>query len=717
VKTKPFGTGYLQFLVGLTVLMVTALALGSYAAWYRASNTAGYAVIPLLSTSGDRAISSFNDLHLYPFDSSRMTMAVLKNSARGRWIRVETHDAVHSALLGVALVRDMPVDGSAALEMDWCLYDSPDQIELTLIEKVPATGKRMYYTRPAGSINDGWVLSRFPVKSFSYNAFENPPGFSGRKMNPGQLVQLDIGIFPGPITTMDIRGIRMLWDPGKRWFIGALASMLAVLGLLIPGTFRMRLFDTDNPKGILGAGITGRMTLSLTILALALLHLQGLHPGTLVSNLILAGGTILVSLPGAVTFIPPIRHRLWGIRNFAVWAAAIGAGFHLGLWQAVFATIIIILPALESRDRRLIYLNAIGVLAGIFATLPFELAGNRIIPALVFAALLLLGVILVERILFPAAFRSSASTLKLYEGLFHHVPDGIFTCTDSYRLLTVNPGFENLTGLRRAEIEGRDFRDFILQEDHGVLEAPWVPEEESRTLELRFKTGGAVRHTLTRIQRLIDRGVPYGFQAIATDITRQKALEEQLRAMNESLYGMSMQDSLTGIANRRMFDEHLEKEWQRAYRHSSRIALVFMDIDHFKTYNDTYGHPAGDRCLCRIAEELSRFGRRSGELLARHGGEEFALILPQISAPELEQLCQQLILSIDELGIPHDASPVSTRVSISVGCAWRSGFYDSMTALIAEADEALYEAKHCGRRQAVVRAPKCGLEDSAAPSE
>ena len=172
---------------------------------------------------------------------------------------------------------------------------------------------------------------------------------------------------------------------------------------------------------------------------------------------------------------------------------------------------------------------------------------------------------------------------------------------------------------------------------------------------------------------------------------------QELAEANRQLEMLSNTDGLTNIGNRRIFDKTLIQEWNRALRAETPLALVMLDIDHFKQFNDLYGHLAGDGCLQSLAYALAQSGRRSGELVARYGGEEFVILLPNIdqaSAYEVAQHVQQLILS---LALPH-AQTATGIVSVSIGVASLIPSSEQQPAkLVQLADAALYEAKLSGR--------------------
>jgi diguanylate cyclase (GGDEF)-like protein len=170
-----------------------------------------------------------------------------------------------------------------------------------------------------------------------------------------------------------------------------------------------------------------------------------------------------------------------------------------------------------------------------------------------------------------------------------------------------------------------------------------------------------------------------------------------LRQANEELTRLSTLDPLTGLANRRRFDEALKLECARVMRADSPLSLILVDVDHFKALNDSAGHQKGDEYLVIVAREIARVGRRTIDLAARIGGEEFALLLPATNAAEAARIAEQLRIEIEELRLPHPALPGSS-LTVSAGVATATTEQLCSTEeLVAAADRALYKAKSLGR--------------------
>ena len=173
----------------------------------------------------------------------------------------------------------------------------------------------------------------------------------------------------------------------------------------------------------------------------------------------------------------------------------------------------------------------------------------------------------------------------------------------------------------------------------------------------------------------------------------------QLEVANTALEELATVDSMTGLSNRRKFDVFLQQEWARAVRSKQPVSLMLIDIDHFKKFNDRYGHPTGDECIRQVAAVLRAAANRVSDLTCRYGGEEFAVVLGATDGAGALKVAEFIRGGVELLKIPHDDAPEGV-VTVSVGVATRSGDeYSSPAALIAACDRVLYEAKNLGRNR------------------
>jgi diguanylate cyclase (GGDEF)-like protein len=183
---------------------------------------------------------------------------------------------------------------------------------------------------------------------------------------------------------------------------------------------------------------------------------------------------------------------------------------------------------------------------------------------------------------------------------------------------------------------------------------------------------------------------------------RDSLRKVELQRSNARLLDLSERDGLTGLANRRAVDRMLEESWADCAAHNHPMAVIMVDVDYFKKFNDEYGHPAGDDCLRQVAGALHQHVRLTGDLAGRFGGEEFILILPGADAQGASQVAARACAAVEALHIPHAAAPTARFVTASLGLACaqpaRGG---AVSDLVRAADAALYEAKQTGRARVV----------------
>jgi len=193
---------------------------------------------------------------------------------------------------------------------------------------------------------------------------------------------------------------------------------------------------------------------------------------------------------------------------------------------------------------------------------------------------------------------------------------------------------------------------------------------------------------------------PRVLEAILNAMGRIAEMKAELREANRKLQNLAHHDGLTHVFNRRGFDENLSSNWRKVQRDDTNLAMLLIDVDHFKLFNDQYGHLDGDACLQRIANQLKDDIKRPTDIVARYGGEEFAILLPEINLNGARIVGERIIQGIRQLNIAHEPSPTADYVTVSMGLAMASEC-DSPEALIAMADAMLYEAKETGRNRLV----------------
>jgi diguanylate cyclase (GGDEF)-like protein len=246
----------------------------------------------------------------------------------------------------------------------------------------------------------------------------------------------------------------------------------------------------------------------------------------------------------------------------------------------------------------------------------------------------------------------------------------------------VGSGISQVQAILALKSGGSDYLTFPIRVDEGVLR-----------LEKHLQLSWMVRQLKAKNSVLHQQ-----LQERTRILNQAESMRVSLKQQNLELQRLAYVDALTQVANRRGFNQHLSELWTLQARAKSPLSLLLCDVDHFKRYNDTYGHPQGDVCLCSIAEVLQGVARRSSDFVARYGGEEFAVILPGNDLTGAEVVAQEIRSVLAQRQLPHKASPVKPFVSLSMGLASLIPQpHLSSDMLIQSADDALYAAKLQGR--------------------
>ncbi len=276
----------------------------------------------------------------------------------------------------------------------------------------------------------------------------------------------------------------------------------------------------------------------------------------------------------------------------------------------------------------------------------------------------------------------------------------------------VSPAARQLLGWHPADLVGRNALDFIHPDDAPLIIATRAAlltgDVQPACYRFRRPDGTWVWvEGHGRLRHVDEDGAPTEYVVVLRDATERKAVEARLTDALGRLERVASIDGLTGIANRRHFDEVVDREWRRCGRERLPLSLLLLDADHFKRFNDCYGHLAGDACLQAIAGQIESMAQRPGDLAARYGGEEFLLLLPNTGVEGATRVAERVRALIEGLGVPHEANDDGKVVTVSVGVAtaW-PGEADTTShdigMLLARTDAALYRAKSEGRNRFVV---------------
>jgi len=269
----------------------------------------------------------------------------------------------------------------------------------------------------------------------------------------------------------------------------------------------------------------------------------------------------------------------------------------------------------------------------------------------------------------------------------------------------VSAAVERLTGWPPDKFTQMKTLDLVHPDDlprTAAIVSKLTAGSEGETIEcriLKFHGGYIWVEASLRLLRNPKTGAPSGILNIVRDITERKLAEAKLQDAYHAVEALAATDALTGLANRRRFDQQLLSEWRRGVRDKTPLSVLMIDADLFKLYNDAYGHTRGDGCLKQIAEAAQDVINRPGDLVARFGGEEFAVVLPNTDNDGAMLLANEICQAMRQRRLSHAGNPFGI-VTVSVGCATTiPAFGRNRSDLIESADEALYEAKHCGRNQ------------------
>jgi diguanylate cyclase (GGDEF)-like protein/PAS domain S-box-containing protein len=275
--------------------------------------------------------------------------------------------------------------------------------------------------------------------------------------------------------------------------------------------------------------------------------------------------------------------------------------------------------------------------------------------------------------------------------------DAVFRTRLNGVILYASPAAARITSREVASLQGMPLADLSEPGDATRLAEVLNGVASGVTNEGRVSfaiagEGGDVKHVTASV-RLAQTEQESNLIVVVRDDTEGYLLERKLESLAAT-------DSLTGLANRRVFSERLDQEWMRAARDRKPVSLLFVDGDRFKEFNDTYGHQVGDQCIRIIADTLNRVAKRSSDLAARYGGEEFVLLLPNTDGAAAQSIAEYVRSAIESLAIPHEQNGRVGVVTVSIGVAtfWPNGDNaQSSEQLITRADQALYAAKASGR--------------------
>jgi len=281
--------------------------------------------------------------------------------------------------------------------------------------------------------------------------------------------------------------------------------------------------------------------------------------------------------------------------------------------------------------------------------------------------------------------------------------DGMLLIYENFSVKRINASLLNFLDLSETEAVGKKCYDLMACLWCNTSECPLMKllrgkDRIELDIERTRKDGVTVPFMFSATPfRGLD-GTVIGMVATFKDITERKYAENTLKEANERLERLSALDGLTGVANRRCFDETIQREWMRLQRTKDFLSLIMCDVDFFKLFNDTYGHHDGDDCLKLVARAMKGTARRGGDCVARYGGEEFAVIMPVTGKKSAIYIAEKIRQNVEKRAIAHSKSAVAPFVTLSLGVATIVPDDQGTPELLIKcADQALYLAKSSGR--------------------
>lgn len=289
--------------------------------------------------------------------------------------------------------------------------------------------------------------------------------------------------------------------------------------------------------------------------------------------------------------------------------------------------------------------------------------------------------------------------------------DGLLLIYKDFSVKRINNSLLNFLSLSESEAAGKKCYDLMPCSWCNTHECPLTKLLRGKAyieldIERTRKDGVKVPFMFAATPFCDLDGAVIGMVATFKDITERKYAENTLKEANERLERLSTLDGLTGVDNRRSFDQTIQQEWKRLQRTKDFLSLIMCDVDFFKLFNDTYGHQSGDDCLKSVARAMKGVARRAGDCVARYGGEEFAVILPVTGKKNAVFIAEKIRQTLEKKAIAHTKSSVAPFVTLSLGVATVIPDDQGTPELLIKcADDALYLAKSSGRNRVMVWEP------------
>ncbi|MBN2737603.1 MAG: diguanylate cyclase [Spirochaetales bacterium] len=640
-------------------------------------------------------LSTTGAMYLYYPDSSELSMF----DDQGKKVLKILFNKAPDIYNGAGFAGDFGIPPDSELVILWRREGDMGQTLIHLLDHSPPSpsGKTTeYWLFQTQDPMETWTTSKIPLTAFDRNSYQSEGAPDDGKIDTKGKIEIQFS-YPGTSeVTIYIKEIYFFWEAPSRWFLIAMFLIwLLPLGL--------NLYQVVNLSPLLFDAVKQR-DFWLNLAASTGLFIHCLYFCFINSLEKLPAHHFVIIVPlitGALIFFRTrFPLKIQGL-HFLIPAVIIWAFPYP--WDFTSLTLLFVSAYLPVINRNLF--ERLVPIVLFLVMLIIKPPGHDVLDYLPFGYLLVLPAI-------PSIIRfirddqidylEHKRALALYHGILNNTNEAMLVTSTELAILGYNQGF--LAWIRFVGVlkDGVSLYNILPE----IIPVSWfkLTDPEKKILEHKVVLieGSTTDHYLIRRYLIEDKGDAYGYLWMITKVTSLELLKEELRQANDELHRLSVSDSLTGLYNRRQFDESLQKEWWRCRRQKRYLTLVIADIDFFKQYNDHFGHQAGDECLKRVARIWEQGAQRSMDLAARIGGEEFAFILPETDAQGVLEDLKRVQNFLAKEAIEHPKSSVSKAVTLSMGFVTLVPHKELSTDdIFRAADEALYQAKKGGRNRIV----------------
>ncbi len=619
-------------------------------------------------------------------------------------LRVKSDNSNTDLYNGFGVVGNFDVPLEATLSILWRGTVNGPSPSLHVIDGSPGRIRSdggEVFTVLAPIVSNEWQLVRVPLRGFERDQEQPADAPTDGVLDSQGISNIEIGFAEGTVAEMEIREINFTWQVsrGPTYLVLILGG---VVGLLL--LFRTPGIRPSEGFLTLSSGIDSVATLfPLVSLCMAGAVLIDRHFSLSAIEALALGGMFVMLILDELLAPNLQRWAVWDLR-YAILLSIVwwlGGGSKPLLLSALL--LVGLLPA-AMRGRRITLIGiTLPILAVALQPPITEAAGKG--NSLFFATIVAVLAVGISEIVRGSEIRQQHQiTTMMYRGILEATGDGVVLVAPDGRIELSNRGCEYLLGANSGELLGHEITEYLTTLDGEALSLSTIPTDGRKIEAILSNPETTQHHEILVAAHLIQQhDLPERLQLIITDISDRKRMERELERANERLQRLASTDELTGIDNRRAFEEVLTNEWRRCCRSKLPITVLYCDIDAFKAYNDRFGHPAGDEVLRKVADVLAKQLRRPGDTLARYGGEEFVALLPGTDESCITGFVEKLRLAVEKLGIEHPGNPAASVVTISIGVASCVPSQDfGAQACVQNADSALYAAKENGRNRVVI---------------